>query len=160
MQPWSKAKYSQPEVGYLVTIQSALRSLYRAAFIAGATVTGGPAGGAAAAKVLATPAGKAAIEAGVNFTLAEEDLDQGNFAMGGLVTSPTVAMLGEAGPELVVPLVKQKKPRSRSARKSDKKMSMAFKEANRRLRTKSGKLRKGKTQADIARLAHRLRKKM
>ena len=159
MQPWSKAKYSQPEVGYLVTIQSALRSLYRAAFIAGATVTGGPAGGAAAAKVLATPAGKAAIEAGVNFTLAEEDLDQGNFAMGGLVTSPTVAMLGEAGPELVVPLVKPRK-RSARARRSDKKLSAAFKEANRRLRTKNGKLRKGKTQGDIARLAHRLRKKM
>ena len=52
------------------------------------------------------------------------------------------------------------KRRSRSARAGDKKLSKAFKEANRRMRTKSGKLRKGKSQGDIARLAHRLRKKM
>lgn len=50
--------------------------------------------------------------------------------------------------------------RSRSARASDRKLSAAFKEANKRIRTKSGKLRKGRTQADVARLAHRLRKQM
>lgn len=145
-------------MGYLVTIQSALRSLYRAAFIAGATASGGPAAGAAAAAFLKTPAGQQALDLGVNFTLADDNLDQGNFATGGLVTSPTIAMIGESGPELVVPL----KPRKRSARarRSDKKLSAAFKEANRRLRTQNGKLRKGKTQGDIARLAHRLRKKM
>ena len=48
----------------------------------------------------------------------------------------------------------------RGARSANKKVSAAFKEANRRLRTKSGKLRKGKTQSDVARLAQRLRKKM
>lgn len=48
----------------------------------------------------------------------------------------------------------------RARRRKDPKLSKAFKEANRRLRTKSGKLRKGKTQADVARLAQRLRKKM
>lgn len=52
------------------------------------------------------------------------------------------------------------KRRSRASRASAKKLSTAFKEANRRMRTKSGKLRKGKTQADVARLAHRLKKKM
>ena len=52
------------------------------------------------------------------------------------------------------------KRRSRKARKSDKKLSQAFTEANARYRTKNGKLRKGRTQADIARLAHKLRKKM
>ena len=50
--------------------------------------------------------------------------------------------------------------RSRSARAADRKLSMAFKEANRRYRKKDGSLRTGRTQADIARLAHRLRKKM
>jgi len=53
-----------------------------------------------------------------------------------------------------------KRKRSRSARASDKKLSKAFKEANQRMRTKKGTLRKGKTQGDVARLAHRLRKKM
>ena len=38
-------------------------------------------------------------------------------------------------------------------------MGRAMKEANKRLRTKSGKLRKGKTQADVARLAHKIRRK-
>ena len=52
------------------------------------------------------------------------------------------------------------KRRSRTARKADKKLSAAFTEANARYRTKNGKLRKGRTQADIARLAHKLRKKM
>ena len=50
--------------------------------------------------------------------------------------------------------------RSHRGRRKDPKLSKAFKEANARLRTKSGKLRKGKTQADVARLAQRLRKKM
>ena len=50
--------------------------------------------------------------------------------------------------------------RSRSARAADKKLSKAFKDANARYRLKNGSLRKGRTQADIARLAHKLRKKM
>ena len=50
--------------------------------------------------------------------------------------------------------------RSRTARAADRKLSAAFKEANRRYRKKDGSLRSGRTQADIARLAHRLRKKM
>ena len=52
-----------------------------------------------------------------------------------------------------------KKKRSRSARAADKKLSKAFKDANARYRKKDGSLRAGRTQADIARLAHKLRKK-
>ena len=58
------------------------------------------------------------------------------------------------------PSVEPKKKRSRSARAADKKLSKAFKEANARYRLKNGSLRKGRTQGDIARLAHKLRKKM
>jgi len=54
----------------------------------------------------------------------------------------------------------QPRRRSRMARAADRKLSAAFKEANRRYRTKSGALRTGRTQADIAKLAHKLRKKM
>jgi hypothetical protein len=43
--------------------------------------------------------------------------------------------------------------------KAAKGMGQAMREANKRLRTKSGKLRKGKTQADVARLAHKIRRK-
>jgi hypothetical protein len=52
------------------------------------------------------------------------------------------------------------KRRSRSARAQDKKLSAAFTEANRRYRKNDGSLRAGRTQADIARLAHKLKKKM
>lgn len=52
------------------------------------------------------------------------------------------------------------KKRRRKKNGNDKKLSEAFKQANARYRTKSGKLRKGRTQADIARLAQRLRRKM
>ncbi len=141
----------------MVTIQSALRSLYRAAFIAGATAAGGPPAGATAAGLLKTPAGKATIDGAVAFTLAEEDLSMASLAQGGLVMNPTLALIGEAGPEFVVPV---KKKRSRSARAADKKLSKAFKMANARYRLKNGSLRKGRTQADIAKLAHKLRKKM
>ena len=52
------------------------------------------------------------------------------------------------------------KKKTRKKTKTDKNMSKALREANARLRTKKGMLRKGKTQADVMRLAHRLRKKM
>ena len=49
---------------------------------------------------------------------------------------------------------------SKKARTSRKNVSKALREANSRLRTKSGKLRKGKTQKDVMRLAQKLKKKM
>ena len=55
---------------------------------------------------------------------------------------------------------KPKKKRSRSARTADKKLSKAFRMANDRYRLKNGQLRKGRSQADIAKLAQKLRKKM
>ena len=61
--------------------------------------------------------------------------------------------------DIIPSLVKPKK-RSRAAKSSDKKLSKAFKMANSKLRLKSGQLKKGKTQADVARLAQKLRKKM
>ncbi len=57
------------------------------------------------------------------------------------------------------PTPTQEPPRKRRGKKNPK-LKRALTEANRRLRTKSGKLRKGKTQADVMRLAHRLLKKM
>lgn len=51
-------------------------------------------------------------------------------------------------------------PTRRKKSKKNPKLKRALVEANRRMRLKSGKLRKGKTQADVMRLAHRLLKKM
>lgn len=50
--------------------------------------------------------------------------------------------------------------RKRRKTKTDKSMSKALREANKRLRKRNGDLRKGVTQGDVMRLAHRLRKKM
>ena len=152
------------------TVKNFYRALAASAYVAGATAAGlalgGPPGaaaaGAAATAQLATPLGVTAVElaaeAGTEYAVGSEKM-----AMGGLVMEPTFAMLGEAGPEMVIPLTNMPKPkrkRSRSARSADKKLSRAFKEANSRYRRKDGSLRKGRTQADIARLAHKLRKKM
>jgi SLT domain-containing protein len=156
------------------TVKNFYRALAASAYVAGASAAGlalgGPPGAAAAAAAatanLASPLGVAAVEIAAEVG-TDAALDSTKMATGGLVTEPTFAMLGEAGPEMVIPLsgmvqplVKPKRKRSRSARAADKKLSRAFKEANARYRLKSGALRKGRTQADIARLAHKLRKKM
>lgn len=62
-------------------------------------------------------------------------------------------------PSMDQPMAEPTLPKKRKRRKNPK-LKKALQEANRRLRTKNGKLRKGKTQADIMRLAHRLMKKM
>ncbi len=55
----------------------------------------------------------------------------------------------------------ESKPKKRKVnRKANRAMSQALRQANAKMRTKSGKLRKGKTQADVMRLAQRLRRKM
>ena len=54
--------------------------------------------------------------------------------------------------------LKQPRKRSRSARKADKKMSSALEQANNDLRKNNGELRKGVTQADVMRRAHKIRK--
>lgn len=88
----------------MVTVRGSLRALYSAAAIAGATAGGGPAAGRAMAGFLGTRAGKIAMDKAIDFTLAKEDVDTANMAIGGLVTEPTLAMIGEAGAELVLPL--------------------------------------------------------
>lgn len=72
----------------------------------------------------------------------------------GTITSKDVAARGDfrQGNQVVM---KKKAPR-----KKDPKMAKALKEANRRGRTKSGKLRKGYTQARIMKMAHKIRRKM
>ena len=150
------------------TVKNFYRALLASAYVAGASAAGlalaGPAGAAAAGKAatasLASPVGVAAVELGAE-TATEYAVESEKMATGGLVTEPTFAMIGEAGPELVLPLMGApalKKKRKKT--KADRNLSKALKEANSRLRTKSGKLRKGKTQRDVMRLAHRLRRKM
>lgn len=140
------------------TATQVLKSIAASVAVAAATATGGPAAGASLAAFLASPAGQRTMELGIQQSAAANGVVLEDLARGGLVTMPTLGLTGEAGPEMVIPLVQPKRKRSRSARAADKELSRAFKEANRRMRTKSGKLRKGKTQSDVAKLAHKLRK--
>lgn len=137
-----------------VTAEAALRSLYSAAFIVGATMTGGPAGAATATSILASPAGKYAMEYAIADTLASKAEPM---AMGGLVSSPTLALLGEAGPELVLPMPPLKRTRKKTD--YDKRMKRALLEVNRSARLKNGSFRKGWDQAKVMKKAHKLARK-
>jgi|TARA_R110000772_G_scaffold192797_1_gene303699 hypothetical protein len=67
---------------------------------------------------------------------------------------------GQFGTNMGFQLPKPKRKRSTKEKAGDKKLSAAFKKANSSCRKKNGQFKKGKCQADIARLAHRLVKKM
>ena len=128
----------------MVTVRGSLRALYSAAAIAGATAGGGPAAGRAMSAFLASAAGKKAMDFAIDRTLASEDVDTANMATGGLVTEPTLAMIGEAGPELVLPLtggsVNLNKPKRR-ATKYQRTYKKNFKKIASKYKLKSGKWR-------------------
>ena len=151
----------------MVDARTIIKALATTAAVTAATLTGGPVAGASVATFLASPPGQKVLDASLEQTAKNQGVVLEDLARGGLVSRPTLGLTGEAGPEFVFPLggmpmmpVLPKKKRSRKAKASDKKLSRAFKEANSKLRLRNGQLRKGRTQADVARLAQRLRKKM
>tara|TARA_R110000822_G_scaffold300663_1_gene424149 strand:- start:556 stop:1161 length:606 start_codon:yes stop_codon:yes gene_type:complete len=60
----------------------------------------------------------------------------------------------------LLPRFKETVKRTRKKTKTDKNMSSALRQANARFRTAKGKLRKGATQSQIMKFAHRLLRKM
>jgi len=146
----------------MVDARSILRGLAVASATVAAGAVGGPVAAAEVAAFMASPPGRKLTDAVIEQTAKERGVVLEDLAQGGFVTRPTLGLTGEAGPEFVFPLSQMPKPkrkRSRSARAADKELSRAFKEANSRYRRKDGSLRKGRTQADIARLAHKIRRK-
>lgn len=81
-------------------------------------------------------------------------------AGGGMVTRPTLAMLGEAGPEMVVPMTPQRavKPK-RKVSAYHKRLGKAIKTLRKRHLLKSGKWRKGWSQKKIMKAAHKIAKR-
>ncbi len=67
---------------------------------------------------------------------------------------------GQFRRDLILPRTAESTKRTRKKTKTDKNMSKALRQANERFRTKKGKLRKGATQAQIMKYAHKLLKKM
>lgn len=78
-------------------------------------------------------------------------------AMGGLVSQPTFALLGEAGPELVTPLTPQKKKRKVS--KYQKQFGKQLKVVKQTSRLKNGSYRSGWNQAKEFQKAHKMTRK-
>lgn len=62
--------------------------------------------------------------------------------------------------DLILPNFSAATKKTRKKTKTDKNMSKALRMSNERFRTKSGKLRKGATQSQIMKYAHKLLKKM
>lgn len=129
-------------------LEKGLLSWFSMVSVAAATAGGGPAAGASVAGFLATPAGKAFLQAVVENTIGD---DVPAMALGGLVTQPTIALIGEAGPEMVIPLVPKKK----------RKVSMYQKEFGRQMKRlkkqhtlKNGSLRKSWTPKRLMNAAH------
>ena len=138
-------------------VKNFYRALMTTAYVAGYTAVAGPAGTAAALASLATPLGIATIEL-VSEQATDAAVDSKKMAAGGIITQPTFAMLGEAGPEMVIPL--SKKPRSRKQKAQDKKKSRAWAEANRLGRKNNGEYRAGYDQKRIAIKANKILKKL
>ena len=67
---------------------------------------------------------------------------------------------GQFRRDLILPDVGSPAKRTRKKTKTDKNMSKALRMSNERFRTKSGKLRKGATQAQIMKFAHKLLRRM
>jgi len=144
-------------VSQKVLVKNFYRALLSASYIAGATAVGGPPAGAMAARSLATPLGVASIELAAQ-QATDFTIDSKGMSQGGLILEPTFALLGEDGPEMVIPL--KKKPRSRKQRTNDKKKSIAWKKANSKGRKNNGDFRAGWDMKRIAQQANKILKKL
>jgi len=144
-------------VSQKVLVKNFYRAMLSASYVAGATAVGGPPAGAMAVRSLATPLGVASIELAAqqatDFTIGSKAM-----ADGGLILEPTFALLGEDGPELVIPL--KKRTRSKKQKANDKKKSKAWKKANDDARKNNGKWKKGWNQKKLAARANKILKKL
>jgi len=133
-------------------VKNFYRALLSAAYIAGAGAVGGPPAAAVAASAIASPLGVASIELAAdqatNFTVGSKAMHDG-----GLITEPTFALLGEFGPELVIPL--KKKP-SKKQKAMDRRRSEAWALANAKGRRKNGSFYAGWDQRRIAEYANKV----
>jgi len=134
-----------------------LQKYYSNVAIAGATLGGGPVAGASMAAFLKTPPGRAIINNRVEATYSGASKSRQKKARrsAGREQIRTSGQFNRASLLMGI----NPKPRKKN-KKHCKNLSTCFKEANSKLRLKNGKLRKGKSQSDVAKLAHRLLKKM
>ena len=75
-------------------------------------------------------------------------------ALGGLVSQPTFALLGEAGPEMVTPIKKK-----RRVPKYQREFGKQYRKLDEKNRLKNGSLRSGMTRSKLMRSAHKATRK-
>lgn len=81
-------------------------------------------------------------------------------AMGGLISQPTFALLGESGPEMVVPLSPGSRKKKRKANPYQKMFGKQLKVVKKTSRLKNGNYRSGWNARKEFSKAHKLTKKM
>jgi hypothetical protein len=142
--PWSR-KNSTSEVILMVDGRQVLKGIASSVAVAAATVTGGPAAGASLAAFLATPQGQQLLDLQVSTAAQAQGVALEDLARGGLITRPTLGLTGEAGPEMVIPMMGMPgmmKPK-RKASTYNRKYAAAYRRIRKKKTLKSGKMAKG-----------------
>lgn len=129
----------------MVSVRSVLKSLTASVAVAAATATGGPAAGASMATFLATPAGQRLLDLNIDVAASNQGVALEDLARGGMVMSPTLGLTGEAGPEMVIPMMGMSgmmKPK-RKPSTYNRKYAAAYRRIKKKKMLKSGKMAKG-----------------
>lgn len=126
----------------MVDGRQVLKGIASSVAVAAATVTGGPAAGASLAAFLATPQGQQLLDLQVSTAAQAQGVALGDFAHGGMVMGPTLGLTGEAGPEMVIPMMSMAKPK-RKPSTYNRKYAAAYRRIKRKKTLKSGKMAKG-----------------
>lgn len=126
----------------MVDGRQVLKGIASSVAVAAATVTGGPAAGASLAAFLATPQGQQLLDLQVATAAQAQGVALEDLARGGLITRPTLGLTGEAGPEMVIPMMPGMKPK-RKPSTYNRKYAAAYRRIKRKKTLKSGKMAKG-----------------
>ena len=92
------------QAGRKTLLRAFYRQILRHGFALGVAAGPGPGTYADGLALADGPLGKAAVELAANEFAERNVEDTPQMAMGGLVTQPTYALIGEAGPEMIIPL--------------------------------------------------------
>ena len=130
----------------MVSVRSVLKSLTASVAVAAATATGGPAAGASMATFLATPAGQKLLDLNIDVAASNQGVVLEDLARGGMVMSPTLGLTGEAGPEMVIPMMPGMSSMMKPKRKPstyNRKYAAAYRRIKKKKTLKNGTMAKG-----------------
>lgn len=130
----------------MVDGRQVLKGIASSVAVAAATVTGGPAAGASLAAYLASPLGQRLLDAQIDSSAQAYGVQLEDLARGGLITQPTLGLTGEAGPEMVIPMMGSMPSMIKPKRKPstyNRKYAAAYRRIKKKKTLKSGKMAKG-----------------